>query len=233
MNEKKTKVSLASVLLILSVIVIVVMAIIIFKIYQDKENTSNEAISLNAKVTNLQDTIKDLQEEIKDISETENTNSSIDMNKIYLPQSFKTKREQASSEENFEYYIEEEKNYMKVKVQGDKIECTVLDNNLGWGTGSATIEGCNGRVVDVAFEYREDDGYVCSIFLLTDAKEVYACNVRYLYEVPKTIQANLILKNVISIASTEGGYNSSFHTVAALKEDGSYAICFDGEADGE
>ena len=64
MDEKKTKVSLASVLLILSVIVIVVMAIIIFKIYQDKENTSNEAISLNAKVTNLQDTIKDLQEEI-------------------------------------------------------------------------------------------------------------------------------------------------------------------------
>ena len=99
--------------------------------------------------------------------------------------------------------------------------------------GKTIIKGCNERIVDVAFEY-SDDGFVNSIFLLTSLKNVYACNIRYLYDISKDgIQANLILKDVISIGTTSGGYATGCHTVVALKSNGEYAICFDGERDGE
>lgn len=219
-----------------------------YKTYSDKQNKIAE---LNSQANNLQVTIDTLEGKIESVSNVINTddientnissgesnsNSTINMEDIYLPQTFKLKGEKATAEANFNYYIEEEKNYIKVKVTNSEIECSVLNNNMkpiGFKAGKTVIKGCNERVVDVAFEYN-NDGFVSSIFLLTSSKNVYACNIRYLYDISNDgIQANLILKDVISIGTTSGGYSSEGYTVVALRENGKYAICFDGESEGE
>ena len=77
-------------------------------------------------INNLQTTIESLQgktENDSNIINKENNestdnnnnnqstnNSTINMEKIYLPQTFKAKGEESTTEANFEYYIEEEKN---------------------------------------------------------------------------------------------------------------------------
>ena len=251
MEEKNvTKISLSTFLLIIAIIAIIVMGVFIYKINNEKTLASNKIKELNYQINNLQTTIESLQGKIENVSNIINkennestdknnnqstNNSTINMEKIYLPQTFKAKGEESTTEANFEYYIEEEKKYIEVKVSNSEIECTVLNNDMKPSTfkpGKTIIKGCNERIVDVAFEY-SDDGYVSSIFLLTSLKNVYACNIRYLYDISKDgIQANLILKDVISIGTTSGGYGTGWHTVVALKSNGEYAICFDGESDG-
>ena len=255
MEEKNAKkISLSTFLLIIAIaiIAIIVMGVFIYKINNEKTLASNKIKELNYQINNLQTTIESLQgktENDSNIINKENNestdnnnnnqstnNSTINMEKIYLPQTFKAKGEESTTEANFEYYIEEEKKYIEVKVSNSEIECTVLNNDMKPSTfkpGKTIIKGCNERIVDVAFEY-SDDGFVNSIFLLTSLKNVYACNIRYLYDISKDgIQANLILKDVISIGTTSGGYATGCHTVVALKSNGEYAICFDGERDGE
>ena len=253
MEEKNAKkISLSTFLLIIAIaiIAIIVMGVFIYKINNEKTLASNKIKELNYQINNLQTTIESLQgktendsniinkenNESTDNNNQSTNNSTINMEKIYLPQTFKAKGEESTTEVNFEYYIEEEKKYIEVKVSNSEIECTVLNNDMKPSTfkpGKTIIKGCNERIVDVAFEY-SDDGFVNSIFLLTSLKNVYACNIRYLYDISKDgIQANLILKDVISIGTTSGGYATGCHTVVALKSNGEYAICFDGERDGE
>lgn len=250
-EKETTKVSLSTFLLVLALFVIIMMGVFIYKLNNDKALSNNKIEKLNSQISNLQATISSLQGKIESVSNiinkenTDNTNkdnshstnnSAINMEKIYLPQTFKAKGEDSTTEANFKYYIEEEKKYIKVTANDSEIECTILNNDMTPSTfkpGKTLIKGCNERIVDVAFEY-SDEGFVSSIFLLTNLKNVYACNIRYLYDISKEdIQANLILKDVISMGSTSGGYVDGWHTVVALKSNGEYAICFDGESDGE
>ena len=77
MEEKKTlKISLSTFLLILAIIIIIVMGVFIYKLSNDKKSEINKSTELQAKVSNLNETISDLQGKIDRISETINTNNS-------------------------------------------------------------------------------------------------------------------------------------------------------------
>ncbi len=71
MEEKKvTKISLSTVLLILSIIVIIVMAYFIYKLNNDKQLANNKVTELNKQVSGLESTVNNLQGTISDISNT-------------------------------------------------------------------------------------------------------------------------------------------------------------------
>ena len=77
MEEKNvTKISLSTLLLLLSLIIIAIMGVIIFKLNNDKTSEIQKSTNLQSQVTNLNNTVNDLQGKIDKISETINDNNS-------------------------------------------------------------------------------------------------------------------------------------------------------------
>ena len=67
MEEKKSKLSMAVVLLVLAIIVIIVMAVFMYKLYNDKKAETDKVAELSSKTTSLNNQISDLNAQIVEL----------------------------------------------------------------------------------------------------------------------------------------------------------------------
>ena len=76
-ENKVTKISLSTFLLILAIIAIIVMGIFIYKLNNDRTAEIQKSTELQSQINSLNSTINDLQEKINKVSETVNSNSPV------------------------------------------------------------------------------------------------------------------------------------------------------------
>lgn len=75
MEEKNKKISISTILLIISIIALIVMGVFIYKLNNDKNAEIQKSTELQAKVADLNTTVSELQGKINSISETINSNN--------------------------------------------------------------------------------------------------------------------------------------------------------------
>ncbi|MGN1329956.1 MAG: hypothetical protein ACI4VN_01285 [Clostridia bacterium] len=240
-KNKGIRISLSTLFLILAIIAMLIMGYFLYTLNNDKIIEAAKVSNLTNQISRLENTVNnENDEENLPVDQTQSTTTSpIDMDNIYLPQISNVKSEETAQEWNLEHYIEREIGYINVKATDSQIECTVLDNTetpSNYKPGKTIITGCDERIVNIEICFRRDaDGiFVYDIFLLTSSKNVYVCNTKYVYDIANDgLQANLIMRDAISIGTVSGGGNEGDYLVVALKDDGSYEICNDDDRDGK
>ena len=81
MEEKKSKFSLAVVLLILAVIVIIVMSLFMYKLYKDKDAEIGKVAELNGKIGSLNLEISRLQSQVNTLTQENTKNEKVDIDR--------------------------------------------------------------------------------------------------------------------------------------------------------